>query len=52
MSDELEAARADVERLEREVERLRRRLDDERFAEDLRDSVTLAAEVRSLPSVS
>ena len=50
MSDELEAARADVERLEREVERLRRRLDDERFAEDLRDSVTLAAAAGTIGS--
>lgn len=50
MSDELAAARAEIGRLEREVERLRRRLDDERFAEDLRDAVTLAAAAGTIGS--
>jgi GAF domain-containing protein len=50
MSDELEAARAEIERLERDVDRLRRRLDDERFAEDLRDAVTLAAAAGTIGS--
>jgi len=50
MSDELEAARSEIERLEREVDRLRRSRDDERFAEDLRDAVTLAAATGTIGS--
>lgn len=50
MSDELEGARSQIARLEREVERLRRRLEDERFAEDLRDAMTLAAAAGTIGS--
>ncbi len=50
MSDELETARADVARLEQEVAGLRRRLEDERFAGDLREAMTLAAAAGTIGS--
>ncbi len=43
-------ADATVARLESEIERLRRRLDDERFAEDLREAITLAAAAGTIGS--
>lgn len=41
---------AEVSRLQGEVDRLRRRLEDERFAEELRDALTLAAAAGEISS--
>src|SRR5512141_1624379 len=45
-----EGSQGEVERLRSEVERLKRRLEDERFAEDLRAAVTLAAAAGTIGS--
>jgi GAF domain-containing protein len=50
MDDELERARAEIALQAKEIERLRRRLDDDRFAEDLREAVTLAATAGTIGS--
>lgn len=50
MADQPEELAAEVERLRAEVERLKRRLEDERFAEDLREAMTLAAAAGSIAS--
>ncbi len=50
MSGEPEEARATIERQTEEIERLRRRLSDARFAEDLRETLTLAAAAGTIGS--
>jgi GAF domain-containing protein len=50
MGDELEEARATIARQAEEIERLRRRLSDESFAEDLGQTLTLAAAVGTVAS--
>ena len=50
MADQPEDLAAEVERLLAEVARLKRRLEDERFAEDLREAMTLAAAAGSIAS--
>lgn len=50
MSDDLEGLRATVERQEREIERLKRRVEDDRFAQDLRDAITLASAAGTIGS--
>ncbi len=46
----LARAQETIERQQEEIERLKRRLADERFAEDLRDSLTLAAAAGTIAS--
>lgn len=50
MSGELDGARATIARQADEIEQLRRRLADARFAEDLRDALTLAAAAGTIGS--
>lgn len=50
MSDELEEVRATVARQAAEIERLRGRLADERFAEDLREALTMASAAGTIGS--
>jgi GAF domain-containing protein len=50
MGDELEEARAKIARQAEEIERLRRRLSDEGFVEDLRQTLTLAAAAGTIGS--
>lgn len=50
MSDELEEARASVTQQAKEIERLRGQLADQRFAEDLREALTLASAAGTIGS--
>jgi len=50
MAEDVEGLRATVVRQQEEIDRLRRRLDDERFAEDLREAITLAAAAGTIGS--